>query len=300
LNTRVIDGDHANTPTMADLPNQLSYAVYKNLDRVAINNGIFAEHIKRTHSTDRSVRIPDHTLIIRSDKLTWKSNGKGLSTSARHIVWSECKDTDVKTGGKNSNKCVDPFLKLYTGIPLMYTENTNVSNGEANGTLCYLEKIHLHEGVTEDNFEFVNIDGVWVRTIDASNVNHLLCRFSRSEKRFKVEPQMNQCRIKMPIELIAGMKMRHSISVNMNRFPVLTNHATTGHKLQGQTKESLFISAWFYGMNWPYVVISRVTQLSGLFLRVEIDPNHDFSLDPRLVRMLALMKRKEPMPYEND
>ena len=104
----------------------------------------------------------------------------------------------------------------------------------------------------------------------------------------------------MPIELIAGMKTRHSISVNMNRLPVLTNHATTGHKLQGQTKESLFISAWFYGMNWPYVVISRVTQLSGLFLRVEIDPNHDFSLDPRLVRMLALMKRKEPTPYEND
>jgi hypothetical protein len=41
----------------------------------------------------------------------------------------------------------------------------------------------------------------------------------------------------MPIELIPGMKMRHPVSANMNRFPVLTNHATTGHKLQGQFDE---------------------------------------------------------------
>jgi hypothetical protein len=47
----------------------------------------------------------------------------------------------------------------------------------------------------------------------------------------------------IPMELIAGMKTRHSVSAHMNRFPVLTNHATTGHKLQGQTKESLYSSA---------------------------------------------------------
>jgi len=84
----------------------------------------------------------------------------------------------------------------------------------------------------------------------------------------------------------------------MNRFPVLPNNCTTGHKLQGQTKESLFISAWFYGKNWPYVVLSRVKQLSGLFLRTGIDPNHDFSLDARLVRMLTHLRRKQPVPYE--
>jgi hypothetical protein len=36
-------------------------------------------HIKRTHSTDKSVRVPDHTLIIRSDNLTWKTSRKGLT-----------------------------------------------------------------------------------------------------------------------------------------------------------------------------------------------------------------------------
>jgi hypothetical protein len=95
---------------------------------------------------------------------------------------------------------------------------------------------------------------------------------------------------------------RHSGSAHINCFRVLPNHATTGHKLQGQTKESLLISAWYYGKNWPYVVLSWVKRLTGLFLRVELDPSHDFSLDPRLllVRMLTKMKTKVPLPYQSD
>jgi hypothetical protein len=137
-------------------------------------------------------------------------------------------------------------------------------------------------------------------SIEASKVGYLLCQFAQSDKQSKVRAQMNQCSINMPIELIPGMKTRHPVSANINRFPVLTNHATIGHKLQGQTKESLFISAWFYGKIWPHVVLSWVRRLSGLFLRTELDPTHDFSLDPRLVRMLFHMKRKAPTPYEND
>jgi hypothetical protein len=88
--------------------------------------------------------------------------------------------------------------------------------------------------VAESDFELINTDGFWVRTIDASKVDYLLCRFAGSDKQFKVTAQINQCSINMLIELIAGMKMRHSVSVHMNRFPILTNHATTGHKLKAK------------------------------------------------------------------
>jgi hypothetical protein len=100
---------------MADLPNNSAYAVYRNLDRAAINNGIFAEHIKDTHSTDKSVPPPAHTLmIIRSDDLTcWKTNGKQFGALAQHILWSQCKDMDITTGFKKSKKYVNTFLKLY-------------------------------------------------------------------------------------------------------------------------------------------------------------------------------------------
>jgi hypothetical protein len=64
----------------------------------------------------------------------------------------------------------------------MYTENTDVPNGEANSTLCHLIKIHLNKGMTEDDFELIKIDGFWVRTLDASKVDYLLCQFAQSEK----------------------------------------------------------------------------------------------------------------------
>jgi hypothetical protein len=71
----------------------------------------------------------------------------------------------------------------------------------------------------------------------------------------------------MPIKLMPGEKTREVVWATVNRFPLLINHATTGHKLQGQTKPSLYISEWHYGANWPYVVLSRVKTLKGLFLR---------------------------------
>ena len=88
------------------------------------------------HSTDKTVSPPDHsTPIICSDDLSWHSDGNQFSTSAHHLLWSQCKDTDITIGGKQNKKYADPFLKLYQDIPLMYTENSNVPNGEANGTL---------------------------------------------------------------------------------------------------------------------------------------------------------------------
>jgi hypothetical protein len=299
LNTRVIGADHPNAPTMADLPDDITYAVYRNQNRSAINNGIFAEHIRKTHSTDPNKPPPFHTLIIRSDDLTWKSNKKQFGPSAKHTLWSGCADTDIKTAGERG-KFVDVFLKLTTLVPLMYTENDDVPNGIANGTLCQLIQVVLHADVTENDFNMINVDGYYVRTIDASKVDYLLCKFVTSNQTFRVTASHVACKINMPIELIPGEKTRKTIRATINRFPVLINYATTGHKLQGQTKSSLYISEWHYGANWPYVVLSRVKTLKGLFMRTPLRANFDLSLDPRLTRMMTKMRQKAPEPYDRD
>jgi hypothetical protein len=109
------------------------------------------------------------------------------------------------------------------------------------------------------------------------------------------------CKINLPIELIPGEKMRKTIRATINRFPVLINYATTGHKLQGQTKSSLYISEWHYGVNWPYVILSsRVKTLKGLFMRTPLRASFDLSLDPRLTRMMTKMRQKAPEPYDRD
>ena len=178
----------------------------------------------------------------------------------------------------------------------MYTENDDVPNGIANGTLCHLLKVILHANVTESDFKVINIDGYYVRTIDASKVDYLLCQSSTSHQTFRVTANHVTCKIDMPIELIPGQSIRNKIDAIINRFPLLINYATTGHKLQGQTTPSLYISEWHYAANWPYVVFSRVTTLNGLFLRTPFRPTYDFLHDPRLARMLTRMKQKKPRP----
>ncbi len=59
--------------------------------------------------------------------------------------------------------------------------------------------------------------------------------------------------------------------------------ATTGHKLQGMTKQYLIISQLNYSTpNWMYVVLSRATSLEGLFLLQPIKEGYN-PLPPKLL-----------------
>jgi hypothetical protein len=182
----------------------------------------------------------------------------------------------------------------------MYTENHDVPNGIANGTLCRLVKVVLHTDTTKNDFGTINIDGYHVLTIDATKVDYLLCTVDGSTRTFKVKADIVSCKIDLPIQLIPGEKTHKIVRARINWFPVLINHATTGHKLQGQTKSSLCISDWHDGANWPYVVLSRVTSsLSGLFLLKPLRADHDFSHDERLTQMLTRMRMKAPLRYDD-
>jgi hypothetical protein len=158
---------------------------------------------------------------------------------------------------------VDMFLKLTTKMPLMNTENHDVSNGITNGTLCFLSKVVLHMNVMESNFSPTNVDGYCIWTIGVSKVNYLSCQIDGSNRMFNVKANHVLCKINFPIQLIPSQKICKIVRTSVNHFPVLVNHAITGHKLQGQTKESLFISDWHYNLNWQYVVLSRETTLKG-------------------------------------
>ena len=58
----------------------------------------------------------------------------------------------------------------------------------------------------------------------------------------------------------------------MTQFPVNSNIATTGHKLQGHTEKHLIVTSWNYSFpNWVYIVLSRVKTLCGLGLVKELN-----------------------------
>ena len=61
--------------------------------------------------------------------------------------------------------------------------------------------------------------------------------------------------------------IRSLIGHAITQIPVNSNIATTGHKLQGMSKNTLIVNNWDYKfVNWVYVVLSRVRTRKGLFL----------------------------------
>ena len=64
-----------------------------------------------------------------------------------------------------------------------------------------------------------------------------------------------------------------TLKMKATQLPVISNHATTGPKLQGTSMDELFIHSWSYTMNWPYIVLSRLRTSEGLFVRKKLDAN---------------------------
>ena len=92
---------------------------------------------------------------------------------------------------------------------------------------------------------------------------------------------------------------RPKIYLAATQIPLISNNATTGHKLQGSTIENLYIPSWSYTTNWPYVAISRVTTLEGLFLGRPLDPSKTYKVPEKLARMEEKFRRfKSPKAFD--
>ena len=74
-------------------------------------------------------------------------------------------------------------------------------------------------------------------------------------RRFKLRPQSKTVTIK--VKPFYAAKSRITCRCKMTQLPVNLNDATTGHKLQGSSKDVLIITSWPKGglfKNWEYTV----------------------------------------------
>lgn len=113
---------------------------------------------------------------------------------------------------------------------------------------------------------------------------------------FCIPPQTMTCSVKAPVpSSIAGTaKATIDFKVENTQLALLSNDATTGHKLQGQTKESLAISIWSKRRNWNCVALSRVKSRAGFFLVMALPHNSDFSVHAELKIMLQELAIHKP------
>lgn len=180
------------------------------------------------------------------------------------------------------------MLKLYPDCPMMLTENTDVPNGQANGTRVLVKSITSKVGETPITV-FLEC-GTAIPALFAHQVESILVQHENPKihpSSFLIAPKSWTFKANLTID-------DHSIVTDMkgSQFPIISNTATTGHKLQGCSLDSLFVNEWHYHSNWAYVVLSRVRTMKGLYIQSPLTENLDEYLMPEeMTRMIRRFER---------
>lgn len=117
-------------------------------------------------------------------------------------------------------------------------------------------------------------------TLDDDNLKEYKEKLNELEKenkkqRFKLRPKTFYCTFKIEDiqkNLPFPLGMKTTARVTIRQLPVILNDATTGHKLQGMSKNQIIIQSWSYqNSGWVYTVLSRVRTMDGLFICERLD-----------------------------
>ena len=175
------------------------------------------------------------------------------------MFWENCGEDDIKFPKEHNGK-MDPLLKLYKGCQLMLVFNNNVRCGEANGTTVTLISICLKPNIIPIQ---ILIGKLPVKAVYALQVVSIVLKHNNPKilpNTFQLEPIEFRitARILKPKLLRMKEDDRKMVKMKATQLPVISNQATTGHKLQGASINQLFVNNWNYTTNWPYVVLSRL------------------------------------------
>jgi len=139
-----------------------------------------------------------------------------------------------------------------------------------------------------------------------NNIDKFKTKLSRllKERKFKLEPE--QCTPKISIKKYCDSpKKMEDFKCKMIQIQANNNDATTGHKLQGISKDVIVITSWPTGglakmfKNWEYVVLSRVRTLSGLYLIKPIDMEKTFKPSEELKKYMTHARELEAFILDN-
>ena len=104
------------------------------------------------------------------------------------------------------------------------------------------------------------VKAVFASQIDYIELRHMNGRVADSL--FRLSPQELFFKTKLP-----SPTGEREIGMKALQLPVIVNNATTAHKLQGSTVDSIFVHQWSTKRNWNHVVLSRVREMKGFFAR---------------------------------
>jgi hypothetical protein len=309
INKRVIGYNSLSLPDSAP---DACYACPTNKQRNGVTAAAFRKHIMQTHpNIDTNELPPDHTLMIEATITTSGQQRRGnkrqrreqkkISQAVHDTIITQLGDDDIRaTNYMHKNAKIEPVLRLYPGAHQMCITNDNLDEGRGNGTLCKCINVKLKQNGRERKWK--NWDGKKVWTVGINNVDWIeLEHFptqGNSRRTFKLTPQTFSATINFPLSEGITVKLGNA---SITQIPINANIATTGHKLQGMSKDILIINDWNYKCaNWIYVVLSRVRTLKGLYLMKPLDLNKKFNVPQELIRFEQRMKALKETPILNE
>jgi hypothetical protein len=282
------------------LPVDIKYATYFNRDRDSINAALFEERCKILYEMGSNI---EDSIMIFSDNIQTRNSCKVYIPFLNcKKFWEKCGEDDVKIPRGTGR--MDPVLKLYRDCPVMLPANTDVSNGQANGTRATFQKVVLKPG--EEPHHVLLDDTVPVPAVLASQVSYIVLHHSNERIRpstFSLKPRQHTFRtnIMKPRVLQVKSDEHETLQMKACQLPLLINNATTGHRLQGSGVDSLFVHNWSYVQNWVYVMLSRVKTRAGLFCRKPLSYDlTKYAVPEALQRMLHQFRSTKTPTYWTD
>jgi hypothetical protein len=139
------------------------------------------------------------------------------------------------------------------------------------GTIVQLEAQIDQLKCTLESLQKTNKTGIQQVQSDLQNLKNELST-ELKDRRFKLKPELFST--KVSVKEFVGSKKKIQFNCRMKQIPANTNDATTGHKLQGMSKNVIIVTSWPTRFkNWEYVVLLHARTLSGLYLVKPIDMN---------------------------
>jgi hypothetical protein len=113
-----------------------------------------------------------------------------------------------------------------------------------------------------------------INTVTIEQVECILIRNDISNNSIiSVKPTKQSVTINIPLVPTSITRTKLG-GLHITQFPIISNTGTTGHKLQGTSKDELIVLDFNYScQNWIYVVLSRVRNLRGLYLKIPLQLN---------------------------
>ena len=272
-------------------------ACVRNTERNAVEFMTWKNYITHNHpSIDSDNLPPDNVLFIEC--LIETENGRA-SDVIHDIAHSRLGDDDIKeaTTGYGGGSKISPVMRCYTGSHHMVNTNKYlVKKKIGNGTQCKCIRVKLKSGARPT---WKNWDNRKVYTVSAADIEFVEFEYypntpKGASKTFKLKPEKLGATINFPLTSDkAGIRIKLG-KVKVTQLPVNCNIATTGHKLQGMSKDTLIINSWGYGFeNWVYVVLSRVRTRAGLILNAKLDLYRKCKVPEKLLKFEERMKERE-------